>query len=812
MLQMRSIAAGFAAALVFAPQALAATLLVPSQYPTIQAAVNAAVSGDEIVVAPGVYPAGFNYNGKRLTVRSASGNSVTVIDVAATGGTAVTAQSAEPVGTRLQGLTIRGASSSAVVLRNAASLEISQCRIIDSSVSSNSVIPTFALRGGAGIFVDQASAFVSDTLFENLSVNRVSGLQDIAGDGAVCDSSVPVDALPTVAGGAISLINDAEAVIVNSTFRGCSVLHSYAFTTSLVSASGGAIDCSGSLLQLNNCAFSGCESTARRTTCYVNDPNSPSNALGQGSTRSEGGAVSLRDGSLGVVADCEFGVDSACRAVAQGARNRTSVAYREVVSLGGAISVGGGSRLQSQRNWFNGSNALAAMVTLWPQNTFTRLAQVLLQSEGGAIFVQGTATNQALQSTDDVFLSSSCIASATGAPVPYDWYLVTTALRGGHLLARPGPAQVTIDGASFATTSTGGAVEFVGGTAVALLNSTVRASGSNAIVCDNNAALISDSIIRDSGAAPIRSVNNQSGPSLVRNYMCQNTPNSVDGPWQNGGGNVFASTCVTNDCNGNGIEDSFEVGNGSVPDCNANGVPDSCDIASAASDDCDENEIPDECQYRATQVNSPALSPVQSGTTLTHSFQGLAFAGTDVVISVLANADLSSTTETIQVKSGATVLGTLFQTGGADCTPVTGELLVPRDTFNGLLTKGGTFSLQFVPSFAVTAGTCNPSSLVATVEYQPTVPGDCNGNSLPDICDILAGTEADTNGDFIPDSCQNLPACPADLNLDGQVGAQDISQLLAVWGSANAAADINDDGTVNAQDLGLLLAAWGACP
>ena len=35
--------------------AAASTLLVPSQYPTIQAAVNAASPGDTILVGPGVY-------------------------------------------------------------------------------------------------------------------------------------------------------------------------------------------------------------------------------------------------------------------------------------------------------------------------------------------------------------------------------------------------------------------------------------------------------------------------------------------------------------------------------------------------------------------------------------------------------------------------------------------------------------------------------------------------------------------------------------------------------------------------------------
>ncbi len=53
--------------------------------------------------------------------------------------------------------------------------------------------------------------------------------------------------------------------------------------------------------------------------------------------------------------------------------------------------------------------------------------------------------------------------------------------------------------------------------------------------------------------------------------------------------------------------------------------------------------------------------------------------------------------------------------------------------------------------------------------------------------------------------------CPADLDSDGQVGASDLTVLLADWGSAGSDADFNGDGIVAADDLAALLGAWGLC-
>jgi len=71
------------AALLAAQAALATDLHVPSHYPNIRAAVTAAVSGDQIILADGRYAGELNRNinltGKNVVFRSASGNPVNCV-------------------------------------------------------------------------------------------------------------------------------------------------------------------------------------------------------------------------------------------------------------------------------------------------------------------------------------------------------------------------------------------------------------------------------------------------------------------------------------------------------------------------------------------------------------------------------------------------------------------------------------------------------------------------------------------------------------------------------------------------------------
>jgi serine protease len=80
---MRALAASvvFICALVVAPASPAAsTLFVPGRFPTIQAAIDASLDGDTILVSPGTYHERIDFGSKAVTVESTQGASVTVID------------------------------------------------------------------------------------------------------------------------------------------------------------------------------------------------------------------------------------------------------------------------------------------------------------------------------------------------------------------------------------------------------------------------------------------------------------------------------------------------------------------------------------------------------------------------------------------------------------------------------------------------------------------------------------------------------------------------------------------------------------
>src|SRR5262245_3275501 len=83
------------------------TLRVPLDYPTIQAAINAAVNGDEIIVAAGTYNEAINFNGKAVHLHSSDGPVTTVIDATGLQASVVRCANAEGPGTILEGFTIR---------------------------------------------------------------------------------------------------------------------------------------------------------------------------------------------------------------------------------------------------------------------------------------------------------------------------------------------------------------------------------------------------------------------------------------------------------------------------------------------------------------------------------------------------------------------------------------------------------------------------------------------------------------------------------------------------------------------------------
>jgi parallel beta-helix repeat protein len=91
------------------------TLRVPGDYPTIQAAVNAAgVVGDLVLVSPGTYPEAIRFGGKRVVVWSENGPETTIL-APPTGAVAVTFTGGEPVQSELRGFTLLGGAGGILV-------------------------------------------------------------------------------------------------------------------------------------------------------------------------------------------------------------------------------------------------------------------------------------------------------------------------------------------------------------------------------------------------------------------------------------------------------------------------------------------------------------------------------------------------------------------------------------------------------------------------------------------------------------------------------------------------------------------------
>jgi len=141
------------------------TLLVPEEYATIQAAIDAADNGDTVLVSPGTYPETINFSGKRITVSKTPEPENAVID-GGQNGTVVTFNNGESDLSVLNGFSITNgfAAQGAGIFCGEGTTPV---------ITNNTIFGNDAYQNGGGVYVDDDSApfIVNNTIDSNTAVH-----------------------------------------------------------------------------------------------------------------------------------------------------------------------------------------------------------------------------------------------------------------------------------------------------------------------------------------------------------------------------------------------------------------------------------------------------------------------------------------------------------------------------------------------------------------------------------------------------------------------------------------------------------------
>jgi predicted outer membrane repeat protein len=226
--------------------AFGADLLVPLQFATIQSAVDAAVDGDRVLIAPGTYTERVTFGGKSIEIIGTGGRDVTILDARGVTGvsSAISVRAPRPLSFVLVGLTIRGDEGSS----------------------------SFLNRYGGGVFINVSAVEIRSCIFEFCTVTSGQVLRQ---GGALATNPSGVSTL---------LIEDCI-------FRDNTMVD------------GGAIFTAANQTTINRCTFERNDASARGGAIYSTISMSIFDSTFTDNTAQNGGAI---DGVVDLVQDSIF--------------------------------------------------------------------------------------------------------------------------------------------------------------------------------------------------------------------------------------------------------------------------------------------------------------------------------------------------------------------------------------------------------------------------------------------------------------------------------------------------------------------------
>jgi hypothetical protein len=252
--------------------------------------------------------------------------------------------------------------------------------------------------------------------------------------------------------------------------------------------------------------------------------------------------------------------------------------------------------------------------------------------------------------------------------------------------------------------------------------------------------------------------------------------------------NNFSGTFFA-DCNGNGIDDQFDLdsdGDGipddcEEPDCDGDGIPDDQEL------DCDNNGVPDDCEPRGdvnTAFNVGVVGTedelLQFGTC--NSPSGFQF---DTEIAIWdSNGDLVATNDDSAVPCNTNLLSRL------DLQLPAGEYFIGTTGYNAFFSDG--FGVDFSTNGCSDGGAYFLRVGASTV-----------------IADVDPGKVT-----FVRFTVDQGAACSADINGDGLLNFFDLAAYVGLFNAGDPAADLAAPfGTLNFFDIAAYISTFNAgCP
>ena len=193
---------------------------VPADQPTIQEAINAAVNGDTVLVAPGTYLENINFLGKAITVAGAKGPRVTIIDGNKKDSVFIFDHK-ETTTSVLRGFTIQNGYATTYITGGGISMRFSSA----ATITENIIVASKACLGG-GIYGQGGTPLIAKNVInENSAANCGGGSGGGIELGAVFGPQIISNVIenntaPTGGGGGVTLEGlFAPAIVSNNIIR-----------------------------------------------------------------------------------------------------------------------------------------------------------------------------------------------------------------------------------------------------------------------------------------------------------------------------------------------------------------------------------------------------------------------------------------------------------------------------------------------------------------------------------------------------------------------------------------------------------------